>query len=244
MRVRRGYLLLGLCGLGLLALDHTQRSLYITQAPVLASEFRQGDKGPLLQAILISGQGLDEAETATSRRDVARCTEALKEYHAGRLQITTLVPGRPDSTSERALELISTRNCDHLVIFMTGHGGGRNFGGVGGLNLTRDAFAKALGRSQFQRATVVIDCCWSGEFARSLEQHSFPGQVALVTSTDASHPSPFPVSFLSFDSFGKTYFENWSGDDAEAFRRTNAQRKKLKWFYSQRFGLLGVHKVL
>lgn len=183
MRVRRGYLLLGLCGMGLLTFDHVQRLLYVTEAPVLASEFRQGDKGPLLQAVLVSGQGLDEAETATSRRDVARCTEALKQYHAGRLQITTLVPGRPDSTSERALELISTRNCDHLVIFMTGHGGGRNFGGVGGFNLTRD-------------------------------------------------------------SYGKTYFENWTGDDAEAFRRTNAQRKKLKWFYSQRFGLLGVHKVL
>ncbi len=239
MKVRRGYILLALLGGLLWAGDVAQRWVYLHRLPQVSARQVQGH-GSLTRAVLVAGQGLDGAETATSVRDVAAASRRLRAVTAGQVEVESLLPGGDGYGTARALEAVASSRCDHLVVYLTGHGGGRNFGAVGGLNLRREAFVQALTQASFSRATVVIDCCWSGEFGRSLEGAAFPGPVTLVTSTDAHHPSPFPVSFLSPWSYGRGFFELWDGGEAsEAFAATNASRRRLRWLFSPEFGLEG-----
>jgi hypothetical protein len=187
----------------------------------------------------VAGQGLDEVETATSLRDLAKAQQKLIERTEGRLTITAISPDQKEYSNESVLDAIKALKADDLVLYFSGHGGGKNFGAVGGLNITRDQLAQALCEADFQEATVVIDCCWSGEFTRSFSNQNFPGKVTLITSTDAESPSPFPVSFLSPRSFGRLFFDQWNDGVRGAFEETNRKRAKLEWLYDEKFGLRG-----
>lgn len=129
-------------------------------------------------------------------------------------------------------------------MFLTGHGGGRNFGAVGGLNLTRDDVARAVASAHFEKATIVLDFCWSGEFGKSFAEYRMPGPVTLVTSTDAHHPCPFPVSFLSPLSFGRMFFDQWSDSPSADLAVVNQRRQSLRRLYPESFGLVGETRTL
>jgi hypothetical protein len=166
VKVRRGYLVLGIVGLVLLLLDSAQRWLYLRHPPAIVASRVQGVQGALTRAIMVAGQGLDDAESATSLRDLAAASEALQSRIPGRLEVVSIVPGRPEYSNDRVLQTIRSSSCDHLMIYLTGHGGGRNFGAVGGLNITRDALADTVSEAHFQKATIVTGCsprsldCW------------------------------------------------------------------------------------
>lgn len=238
MKVRRVYLRLAAVGLLFWSLDAVQRWAYEHRLPEVAERVVRGE-GELTRVVMVAGQGLDGAETATSIRDLAAASDRIFAVVPGRVDVVSLLPGGNGYGTSKALELIATSSCEHLIIYLTGHGGGRNFGAVGGLNLTRDGLVSALSSARFKKATVVLDCCWSGEFARSFEDVAFVGSVTLVTSTDAHHPSPYPISFLSPHSYGHTFFKNWQGDADTAFESTNASRRRIQWLFSKEFGLEG-----
>ena len=239
MKVRRPFLYLALVGIALFLLDALQRWVYVAYAPVQPESRISGEDGPRTTVVMVAGQGLDDIETATSLRDLESAYQSLLQLNRGRLEVTAITPGRPSYSNEGVVEAVQSARCDRLIVYLTGHGGGRNFGAVGGLNLQRDVLAQALTQASYEEATVVVDCCWSGEFSRSFEGKGFPGKVTLITSTDAKHPSPFPVSFLSPDSFGRTLFEKWEKGSATAFEETNRERARLRWIYGPEFGLVG-----
>lgn len=240
MKVRRQYLYLALIGILMFILDALQRWVYVAYAPVQPESRTLGEDGPRTQAVLVAGQGLDETETATTLRDLENAYQRLALQNRGRLEVTAITPGRSTYSNEGVVDAVKSAECKRLVVYLTGHGGGKNFGAVGGLNLQRDVLARAMIQADFEEAVVVVDCCWSGEFARSFEGKAFPGKVTLITSTDAKHPSPFPVSFLSPDSFGRTLFDEWEEGAEQAFQATNEERRRLRWLYDEKFGLEGV----
>ncbi len=225
----------------MLLLDAVQKWVYVAYAPVQPESRTVGEGEVRTQAVLVAGQGLDETETATTLRDLDHAYRMLVQQNQGRLEVTAITPGRPSYSNEGVVDVVESAKCSRLVVYLTGHGGGKNFGAVGGLNLQREVLALALTEAEFEEATVVVDCCWSGEFSRSFEGKVFPGKVTLITSTDAKHPSPFPVSFISPDSFGRTLFDNWEKADVEkAFHATNDDRSRLRWLYDEKFGLEGI----
>ena len=239
VKVRRPFVYLALLGVLLLLFDRTQSWVYLHRAPQIPETYSSGE-GAVTRAILVAGQGMDEVESATCRRDLANAVAQLQCHTEGRLIMESFLPGREDYSNASVLAAIERTDCQDLLIYLTGHGGGVNFGAGGGLNLRREALAEALSQARFQRATVVEDCCWSGEFIRSFQGLDYPGEVTLITSTDAKHPAPFPVSFLSPGSFGKMLFDRWEAGPEAAFQQTNAYRKKLEWLYDEKFGLEGV----
>ena len=239
MKVRRSFLVLAIVGLILLGADTLQRWAYVRFAEKTPRQLSVGRQGPLTAALLVAGQGLDDVETATSLRDISNAHERLVEKTTGRLALTAISPGQTEYSNNGVLEAIRSLQGEELVIYFSGHGGGKNFGAVGGLNIRRDQVAEALGEAEFKSATVIVDCCWSGDFTNSFENRNFPGKVTLITSTDAQHPSPFPVSFLSPRSFGHMFFDRWGQGTRHAFDETNRVRERLDWLYDEKFGLKG-----
>ena len=237
--VRRPFKILALLGLLLYVGNAVQAWVWVHHLPVLNSAKEAGPASLKRTAILVAGQGNDEVEDATCRRDLAYAANVIIAESAGRAEVKTLVPGQPDYSAASLLESIKGKLTDDLIIYLTGHGGGTNFGAAGGLNLRRDQLAEALAKGRFQRAVVVVDCCWSGEFARSFEQQTFPGPVTLITSTDADHMTPFPTSFLSPSSFGRTLFSRWSDGPQAALAAANESRRKWKALYGENVGVEG-----
>lgn len=236
--------MLVILGLLLVALDSAQRWYYVSAAPALVPAYRRGEASanPLTRAILVAGAGMDEAESATSRRDVQAASKALQQRGSA-LEVVCISPGMPTFCNTGVLGEIQRSDCHHLIVFLTGHGGGKNFGAVGGLNLTRDAVAEAVAQARFERATLVLDFCWSGEFARSFEPLAVRDRIDLITSTDAHHPCPYPVSFLSPRSFGRMLFDDWSQDVQSSLVHhlapVNQRRRYLRYLYPPEFGLEG-----
>lgn len=237
--IRRPFKLLALLGLLLYLGNAVQAWVWVHDLPTLTSAKAAGPAALKRTAILVAGQGNDQVEDATCRRDLAYAADVLLAESAGRAEVKFLVPGQPDYSEASLLASIKGVSTDELLIYLTGHGGGTNFGASGGLNLRRDQLATALAGAKFQRAVVVIDCCWSGEFARSFQQQTFPGPVTLITSTDAEHMSPFPTSFLSPSSFGRTLFRFWSKGPEAALTAANRSRRKWKALYGDKVGVEG-----
>lgn len=237
--VRRPFKILAILGLLLYVGNAVQAWVWVHDLPVLNSAKAAGPAALKRTAILVAGQGNDEVEDATCQRDLAYAANVIIAESAGRAEVKTLVPGQPDYSAASLLESIQGKLTDELIIYLTGHGGGTNFGATGGLNLHRDQLAEALAKGRFQRAVVVIDCCWSGEFARSFQQQTFPGPVTLITSTDADHMTPFPSSFLSPSSFGRTLFSYWRHGPQAALAEANESRRKWKTLYGKKVGVEG-----
>lgn len=67
---------------------------------------REASAGPLSRAILVAGQGMDEAESATSRRDVTAASRALQNRVPGNLEIHALLLVTPTSRMTVFLALL------------------------------------------------------------------------------------------------------------------------------------------
>jgi hypothetical protein len=209
--------------LALVAADASQRWAYVALAPTIQDVGDWRNTDPSVRAILVAGYSRDPAERATELRDLAQARQTLEQLYPSRLRTRSFAPvdsiHRQDA--EAALHQVGRR--DELVVYLTGHGGGHNFG-CGRLNITREQLAAHL--PTCADTTVIIDCCYSGEFSRAV-------RATLITSTDAGHESPFPVSYLGPRSFGSDFFTNWARtrDVASAFVYTDRQRARWAWLY-------------
>lgn len=238
--MRRGYKLLALLGILGWLLNALQSWAYINMPPSLNPRLEQGSGSPLTCSVLVAGAGLDEAEEATGLRDLAAAQQAILETYEGSHRIRTLHPSQPGYSSQLFLDsLAEIESCDRLLVYLTGHGGGINFGANSRFNLSREAIWEALSQVDCKEAVVVVDCCWSGQFAEGLESLEFSQPLTLITSTDAKHPAPFPVSFLSPSSYGRMWFDRLHLGEREAFEATNKRRSWLKHLYPEEFGLRG-----
>lgn len=238
-RIRRRYLIAFGIGILLLFADVVQRWIYVQNVPTLSERLEQG-KGLENISILVAGVGLDDAEMATGMRDLKTAQQAILGNQPGRNIVYTLHPGQSDYSVDRFRSLVkNAQGAERLLIFLTGHGGGFNFGATSRLNLKNPEVFELLSELKVGSITLVVDCCWSGQFALEMTKHEFKSPVTLITSTDAKHPAPFPVSFLSPKSFGATWFGYLGLGEEGAFQATNRWRKKLKILYPENFGLMG-----
>lgn len=239
MRPRRTFFILAALGLALLLANNLQNWVYIHRAPLIPRVQELGHSGSETLALLVAGEGMDDTENATCLRDLDAAARALSDINSEKIIIKSLHPKQEDYSKETLLKGIAANQSERLVLFFTGHGGGKNFGASNGLNISRQELARAIKAAKFETALVVIDCCWSGEFKRSFDDQAFERPVTLITSTDARHPAPFPVSFLSPKSFGRMYFERLEQGEREAFDLSNSKREGLRWLFPKEFGLVG-----
>ncbi|HIB63565.1 MAG TPA: hypothetical protein EYO33_00185 [Phycisphaerales bacterium] len=238
--IRKGFLWLLAVGFLLLALDFGQRYIYVQGAPRPEAVVRIGDEGPLTYALLVAGAGLDEAEMATGLRDLQYAQRVILQAFAGRKVVRSLYPAQPGFSVEQFEEALKAgEGADHLLIYLTGHGGGFNFGATSELNLRTDRIFEFLSAVKAEQITLMVDCCWSGQFALEMEKHQFACPISVITSTDAKHPAPFPVSFVGPRSYGATWFSFLDRGPEEAFRATNEWRARLQPLYPEGMGLLG-----
>ena len=238
--VRKSFLGLLAVGFLLLAFDFGQRYWYVKGAPHPEAVVKIGDEGPLTYALLVAGAGLDEAEMATGLRDLRHAQRVVLEEASGRKVVRSLYPGQSGFSAEQFEEALREADgADHLLLYLTGHGGGFNFGATSELNLRTERIFELLSTVKVGRITLMVDCCWSGQFALEMEKHQFACPISVVTSTDAKHPAPFPVSFLGPRSYGATWFSYLDRGPEEAFQATNEWRSRLKPLYPEGMGLLG-----
>lgn len=211
--MRRPLLLL-LIALALASGDAAQREIYVLAAPALPAEATVGSGSLRGCAVLVIGRVNDAAEEASCRRDLAHALAALPRAWPGSHRVLTAGLDRLEPALGRLPPRVP------LVLYLTGHGGGWNFGG-----LTRDRLAALLEPIERERILVVLDSCWSGEFALSFERAEFGSPVTLVTSADGSHMAPFPTTFLSPPSFGRAWFSSLArtGNPATAFREASGR---------------------
>ena len=220
----------------LVFLDWAQRKAYVAGAALPAARGVWSGQDSCVRALLVSGTWLDDAERATCWRDLRTADAALGRLHKERLRTVVMAP--PESHQQFQAACAASRPNDELVVFLTGHGGGRNFG-CGRFNLTRQALAEDLRSAHFDRLLVVIDCCWAGEFVRSL------GDIEgadIVTCTDAEHEAPFPTSFLSPNSFGRDFWDGMTDpvDVESAVAAANRRRRRWARVYPASIGTQGV----
>lgn len=239
-RVRPWFIALAGLGLVLLGFDQVQTWVYLNRLPQLPA-YSEKSAGPELTcSVLVAGAGLDRAEEATGVRDLAAAREALLGAYPGSHKTWVLHPESPGYSAQAFQETVQKLpECERVIVYLTGHGGGFNFGANSRFNLSKDAILEQLAEVRCQQLLVLVDCCWSGQFAQGLDQRSFASPLTLITSTDAKHPAPFPVSFLSPHSFGRMWFERLEMGERAAFDATNQRRSTLKSLYPEEIGLSG-----
>lgn len=239
-KVRRGYLILLGLGFFLLLANEAQTWWYLHWTPPVPALVERTQGSTLTCSVLVAGAGLDLAEEATGLRDLAAAQEAILKAYEGRHKIRTLHPGQDGYSPQAFLDAMAeVEKCERLIVYLTGHGGGKNFGANSRFNLTREAIMQAVSEVPCGESVIVVDCCFSGAVSVGLESVSLERPLTLITSTDDRHPAPFPVSFLSPRSYGRMWFDRLHRGEREAFEDTNARRRWLRSFYPQEIGLQG-----